>query len=248
MGCKSSSTTKSVPPNVTSAGEGSIKMTPEVPPVNPNHVLPEGATHFMKLVNSDCHPVARMTLEQWSIFVHDQEATLSEPQTHHDHGTVTKPLEEKGTVPTPNQPTTSNAEVIPAGKAQSDTDGKQQNASSSLVELWATLDPSESVTHASVDEVGQFFLHYLRNDLVSRDWGGDFSFSVQGLARQGTLRVMAEVYVAKKAVFDLKLHYHATHVGSGGVPAANVANNNTKGNALESPQANARTSKASSTS
>jgi hypothetical protein len=79
-------------------------------------------------------------------------------------------------------------------------------------EAWTTNSGQNGVTHKSVDEIGQSFLHYLRNDLCERKWGGDFTYSVAGVALQGFIHVVASVDGGDEGVgqgsFDVKLHYH----------------------------------------
>lgn len=48
---------------------GSKQKEPKEPQHNGDAALPDGAAGFMALVNTTQHPVARKTLEEWSVFV-----------------------------------------------------------------------------------------------------------------------------------------------------------------------------------
>ncbi|RNE98510.1 hypothetical protein TraAM80_08738 [Trypanosoma rangeli] len=82
-------------------------------------------------------------------------------------------------------------------------------------EVWANT-ASSPLTHRSVDKVGKLFLVYVRNDLTLREWGGNFDYTVVGLANQGFLRATATVDAgggtgqSKEAVWEVKVHYHST--------------------------------------
>lgn len=83
-------------------------------------------------------------------------------------------------------------------------------------EMWATTQQEEGVTHQSVDEVGQAFLQYLRNDLTLRSWGGEFDYSVAGVATQGYLRIAAKIDMGAHSeapsdehAWEIRIHYHS---------------------------------------
>eukprot|EP00742_Colponemidia_sp_Colp-10_P025766 GILJ01031334.1.p1 GENE.GILJ01031334.1~~GILJ01031334.1.p1 ORF type:complete len:111 (-),score=9.24 GILJ01031334.1:132-440(-) len=80
-------------------------------------------------------------------------------------------------------------------------------------EVWATAPNDRKVTHKDVDEVGQYFLHYLRHELCTLGWGGNFSYSVAGVQTQGFTQISAEVDTnstppREVCTLSLKLHYH----------------------------------------
>ena len=96
-----------------------------------------------------------------------------------------------------------------------DTSGVEALAKRSL-EMWATASESEAVTHPSVDTVGQSFLQYLRNDLTLRSWGGEFDYSVAGVATQGYLRITAKIEMgaldnapSDEHAWEIRIHYHS---------------------------------------
>ncbi|RNE95616.1 hypothetical protein TraAM80_10166 [Trypanosoma rangeli] len=82
-------------------------------------------------------------------------------------------------------------------------------------EVWANT-ANNPLTHRSVDKVGKLFLVCVRNDLTLREWGGNFDYTVVGLANQGFLRATATVDAgsgtgqSKGAVWEVKVHYHST--------------------------------------
>jgi hypothetical protein len=86
-------------------------------------------------------------------------------------------------------------------------------------EMWATTQQEEGVTHQSVDDVGQAFLQYLRNDLTLRGWGGEFDYSVAGVATQGYLRIAAKIDMGAlrdmptdEYTWEIRIHYHSKPV------------------------------------
>lgn len=79
-------------------------------------------------------------------------------------------------------------------------------------EVWATTVNDRKVSHKDVDEVGQYFLHFLRHELCRFGWGGNFSYSVAGVQQQGFTHISAEVDTNQPGrdvcALSLKLHYH----------------------------------------
>lgn len=80
-------------------------------------------------------------------------------------------------------------------------------------QVWANNE-NNRVTHRSVDYVGKLFLEYIKKDLSTRGWGGNFDYKVAGVAKQGFIRASANVEVAYGEVsqvvgWGVKVHYHS---------------------------------------
>ncbi|ORC93218.1 uncharacterized protein TM35_000025440 [Trypanosoma theileri] len=82
-------------------------------------------------------------------------------------------------------------------------------------EVWADC-TNKGLTHRSVDTVGKLFLVYIRNDLTSRGWGGNFDYSVVGVSNQGYLKANATVDSSnsssrsRESSWEVKVHYLTT--------------------------------------
>ncbi|KAH9581933.1 hypothetical protein LSM04_000990 [Trypanosoma melophagium] len=82
-------------------------------------------------------------------------------------------------------------------------------------EVWADT-TNNPLTHRSVDTVGKHFLVYIRNDLISRGWGGNFDYSVVGVSNQGYLKANATIDPSnstsrsRESTWEVKVHYRST--------------------------------------
>ncbi|KEG13454.1 hypothetical protein DQ04_01001170 [Trypanosoma grayi] len=82
-------------------------------------------------------------------------------------------------------------------------------------EVWADT-ANNRLTHRCVDRVGKLFLVYIRNDLMSRGWGGSFDYTVVGVTQQGFLKVSvtldASTAIKRSGdiVWETKVHYYST--------------------------------------
>jgi hypothetical protein len=94
-----------------------------------------------------------------------------------------------------------------------DVSAEQRNATRPR-EVWADT-TDEPVTHRSVDEVGKHFVDYLKHDLLVRGWGGDFNYTVAGVAKQGYILVAAAIDVSSSAErdekkWDIRVNYYCS--------------------------------------
>jgi len=92
--------------------------------------------------------------------------------------------------------------------------GLEQTALNNMLkrptEVWGTTG-IERCAHQEIDDVGKAFMGFLKFDLTSRGWGGEFEYSVMGIQGQGYLNVRVDTLFdaagKDKATFERKVNY-----------------------------------------
>lgn len=160
-----------------------------------------GATQFLQYVNgSKSNAVARSVFECWCIY-------LSELEKADAQKTDDLLLSDDNFSNAIVSAATRNNRLIGGNYGDADV---QSTVASTRVEKWATLHASEAVTHESIDEMMKSFMLYLKHDLRSRGWGGEYGYSMQGYEITGvvTVEIRTERIVGSNSL-TLVTNYHA---------------------------------------
>ena len=87
------------------------------------------------------------------------------------------------------------------------------SASSTRIEKWATQHATEAVTHESVEEVVQAFLPYLREEIKTFGWGGEFAYEQSGFDTNGvvavTIKLMRFDGDESAHTYEIVVDYHS---------------------------------------